>query len=132
MKATIRLSIELARLNSWKNFVVKSSLTPYILMMMLLKVNWGRDSEITSKKEIFLVSFSSPDGKLGMSCPFIRADQHLTMCLHNIPLQQQILVITLKLFQYLHLPKSWRIYQCLWPFQSFHKFHVKWSCPIWR
>ena len=56
MKETTRLNMELAKLNNWKNLVVKSSLTPYVLIMISPMVNCAIDSVVASKKDTFLIN----------------------------------------------------------------------------
>ena len=87
MKAIVRLKLEVAILKYWKNLAVGLSLTPNILKMILLKVNWEIDSVVASKNETFLLNFSSLFGKSGMSFPANMAFQHVTICLRTLSLK---------------------------------------------
>ena len=53
MKEIVRLNMELARLKSWKNLVVKLSLTPKVLIMMSPIVNWAIELVVASKNKTF-------------------------------------------------------------------------------
>ena len=79
-KAKNKLSIEVERLKYCKIFVDKLSLTPNIRNITLLSVNCGKASVVASKNETLFKLLSSFGGRLGISWPFIKAFQLLTIC----------------------------------------------------
>ena len=92
MKARVKLKLEVKILNNWKNMVIGISLTPKILMIILLRVNCDIDSVVASIKETLFINVSSFCGIFGMSFPANIAFQHVTVCLRTLYLKKDLLI----------------------------------------